>query len=188
MGSPPTAQALAQRARIVLRCAEGKTNTDVAAGLNLSKPTVGKWRSRFLERPWTVCWTSHDLERRAESLMLRWRESSGGGNTLEHALNGPALWAESEHHQPHMACLRAAASADPLFVEKVRDIVGLYLDPPDRALVMCVDEKTQIQAWTARGRCCPCAQARRRGAPMITFGMALPPCLPPQASPLGRIP
>ena len=47
---PKTAQALAQRARIVLRCAEGKTNTDVAAELNLSKPTVGKWRSRFLER------------------------------------------------------------------------------------------------------------------------------------------
>ena len=47
---PKTAQALAQRARIVLRCAEGETNTDVAAELNLSKPTVGKWRSRFLER------------------------------------------------------------------------------------------------------------------------------------------
>jgi hypothetical protein len=73
---------------------------------------------------------------------------------LEHAGHGEAERVEPERREPHLARLRAAASSgrdvklskDPLFIEKVRDIVGLYLNPPDRALVLCVDEKAQIQA------------------------------------------
>ena len=63
-------------------------------------------------------------------------------------------------------------SADPLFIEKVREIVGLYLNPPDRALDLCVNEKSQIQPWTAPGRFSPCARARPSGVPMITGATA----------------
>ena len=59
-------------------------------------------------------------------------------------------------------------SSDPFFIEKVRDVVGLYLNPTDRALVLCVDEKSQIQALTAPVHCCPCARDRWSGASTIT--------------------
>lgn len=159
---PKTAQALAQRARIVLACAEGKSNTAVAALLRLAKPTVGKWRSRFLERrldglldkpkpgaPRKI--TDADVERvvtlTLESLprdATHWstramaRRSGMSQSTICRIWHAFGL-------QPHRT-ESFKLSADPLFVEKVRDIVGLYLDPPDRALVLCVDEKAQIQA------------------------------------------
>ena len=69
-------------------------------------------------------------------------------------------------------------SADPFFIEKVRDIVGLYLDPPDRALVLCVDEKSQIQALDRTRPLLPCARARWSGAPMITCATAPRPSSP----------
>ena len=74
-----------------------------------------------------------------------------GRDPLEHPVHGPAQRAEPQHGQPHLAGLRIAtarrpSSSDPFFIEKVRDVVGLYLNPPDRALVLCVDEKSQIQA------------------------------------------
>ena len=70
-------------------------------------------------------------------------------------------------------------SSDPLFVEKVRDIVGLYLDPPDRALVLCVDEKSQIQALDRTQPLLPMRQGKPNGAPTITSGMARSRCSPP---------
>ena len=70
-------------------------------------------------------------------------------------------------------------SADPQFIDKVRDIVGLYLDPPERALVLCVDEKSQIQAWTAPPRPCPLCPPPRPGAPMTMSVTAPPACSPP---------
>ena len=185
---PKTAQALAQRARIVLRCAEGKTNTDVAAGLNLSKPTVGKWRSRFLERrldglldeprsgaPRRI--TDAEVER-VVTLTLEttpaeathWstrsmaRRSGLSRSTISRIWRAFAL-------QPHRT-ETFKLSADPLFVEKVRDIVGLYLDPPDRALVMCVDEKTQIQALDRTRPLLPMrpGQAERRTHDYVRHG------------------
>jgi DNA-binding NarL/FixJ family response regulator len=69
-----TGQALAQRARIILACAEGKTNTSVAERLRITKQMVGKWRTRFLDKRLMVCWTSHDPARRADSVMLKWDE------------------------------------------------------------------------------------------------------------------
>jgi hypothetical protein len=69
-------------------------------------------------------------------------------------------------------------STDPLFVEKVRDIVGLYLDPPDRALVLCVDEKSQIQALDVLSRCYRCAQGKSSGVRTTTNDMGQPRCSP----------
>ena len=159
---PKTAQALALRARLVLSCARGKNNTTVATELHTTKATVGKWRARFVERrldglldeprPGAPRKISDDQVERVLAL------------TLETSPTGATHWSTRSmaHHsglgkstvnriwrafglQPHRT-ETFKLSADPLFIEKVRDIVGLYLDPPDRALVLCVDEKTQIQA------------------------------------------
>ena len=159
---PKTAQALAVRARIVLACAEGRSNTAVATELHLAKPTVGKWRSRFLERrldglldeprpgvPRKI--TDADVERvvtmTLESLPANATHWSTRAMANRAGLSQSSIcriW-RAFALQPH----RTEAfklSADPLFVEKVRDIVGLYLSPPNKALVLCVDEKAQIQA------------------------------------------
>jgi transposase len=69
-------------------------------------------------------------------------------------------------------------STDPLFVDKVRDIVGLYLSPPEKALVLCVDEKSQIRPWTGRHRCCRWDPGRSNGAPTTMSVTEPPPCLP----------
>ena len=159
---PKTAQALAQRARIILGCADGNTNTSVTADLRVSKPTVGKWRARFLTqrldglldepRPGTPRKISDEDVERVVTLTLEttpadathWstrsmaRRSGLSRSTINLVWRAFAL-------QPHRT-ETFKLSTDPLFIEKVRDIVGLYLNPPDRALVMCVDEKAQIQA------------------------------------------
>jgi hypothetical protein len=71
-------------------------------------------------------------------------------------------------------------STDPQFIEKVRDVVGLYLNPPQAAMALCVDEKTQVQArWTAPPRSCRCCQASPSGRRMTTPGTARPTCTPP---------
>ena len=157
-----TAQALAQRARLILSCAAGKTNTRVAQELRLTKQTVGKWRTRFVTKrldglldeprpgaPRTV--TDADVE----AVLTRTLETKPpdathwstramaqacglSRNTIHRIWRAFAL-------QPHRT-ETFKLSKDPLFIEKVRDIVGLYLHPPDRALVLCVDEKSQIQA------------------------------------------
>lgn len=159
---PKTAQALAQRARMILACAEGKTNTAVAAELRVSKPTVGKWRSRFLERrvdglldeprPGTPRKIGDEDVERIVRLTLEttpadathWSTRSMARRTGLSRSTINRVW-RAFSLQPHRT-ETFKLSADPLFIEKVRDIVGLYLDPPDRALVLCVDEKSQIQA------------------------------------------
>ena len=185
---PKTAQALAQRARMVLECSKGKTNTVVAAELRVSQATVGKWRSRFLEsrldglvdearsgRPRTV--TDADVER-VVTLTLEttpkdathWstrsmaRRSGLSHNTVSRIWRAFAL-------QPHRT-ETFKLSADPLFIEKVRDIVGLYLNPPDRALVLCVDEKSQIQALDRTRPLLPLrpGQAERRTHDYVRHG------------------
>ena len=159
---PKTAQALSQRARIVLTCAEGMTNTAVAAVLGVSKPTVGKWRARFLEHrldgladaprtgaPRRI--TDADVER-VVTLTLEttppdathWSTRSMSRHVGLSRNSISRIW-RAFGLQPHRT-ETFKLSSDPLFIEKVRDIVGLYLNPPDRALVLCVDEKTQIQA------------------------------------------
>ena len=159
---PTTAQALALRSRIILRCSEGKTNTVVAGEIGLAKQAVGKWRARFIERrldglldeprpggPRSI--TDTDVER-VVTLTLEttpadathWSTRSMAARTGLSQSAISRIW-RAFALQPHRT-ETFKLSSDPLFIEKVRDIVGLYLNPPQRALVLCVDEKSQIQA------------------------------------------
>ena len=157
-----TAQALALRARIVLGCASGLSNKAVAAHERVSVQTVSKWRQRFLERgvdglldePRPGVPRKID-DAKVESIIVQTLESQPRGAThwstrsmARHSGISTSsvgrIW-RAFGLQPHRV-ETFKVSTDPLFVDKVRDIVGLYLNPPDRALVLCVDEKSQIQA------------------------------------------
>lgn len=157
-----TAQALALRARIVLRCAEGGENTTIARELKLARGTVTRWRLRFAElrlqglqdepRPGAPRRISDD---KIERVVVDTLESKPKGSThwstrdmakhsgLSHSTIG-RIW-RTFGLQPHRSDA-FQLSNDPMFIEKVRDIVGLYLDPPESAVVFCVDEKSQVQA------------------------------------------
>ncbi len=157
-----TAQALALRARIVLGCAEGKQNKEVAAGLRVDEATVGKWRRRFVDRrldglrdeprsgaPRTIddaeieaviVWTLESTPPAATHWSSRGMAKACGlsVSTVQRIWHAFGL-------QPHrMETFKL--STDPDFVAKVRDVVGLYVAPPAHAIVLCVDEKSQIQA------------------------------------------
>ncbi len=157
-----TSQALALRARIVLSCAGGVTNTAVAAELKLTKQTVGKWRSRFLlrrldglldePRPGAPRKISDAEVERAVVRTLETKPKDATHWSTRSLAKASGLSRSSVHRiwqafglRPHRT-ESFKLSTDPLLIEKVRDIVGLYLDPPDRALVLSVDEKPQIQA------------------------------------------
>src|SRR5437762_491596 len=159
---PTTAQALAQRARIVLACATGKHNGLVARDAHVTRQTVGRWRRRFIAKrlaglldeprpgaPRTI--TDAHVERVVRLTLETKPRAATHWSTRAMAqrcgLSQTAIsriW-RAFALQPHRA-ETFKLSKDPLFIEKVRDIVGLYLHPPDKALVLCVDEKTQIQA------------------------------------------
>jgi transposase len=162
MSRRKTAQALALRARIVLACASGKKNTQVAADLRIHPATVSKWRARFVAdrldglfdepRPGPARTITDD---QVEKVVIK---------TLEEKPVGTTHW--SSRQMADATGLSQSAivriwkafglqpwraesfklSADPLFIDKLYDICGLYLDPPERAVVLCVDEKSQIQA------------------------------------------
>src|SRR5918998_2024298 len=158
-----TGQALATRARIVLACAEpGSTNGGVAGALGVSRPTVALWRRRFAERglgglldeprpgaPRRI--TDEQVERAVTTTLeatpadaTHWSTRSLARATGLSQTAVCRIW-HAFALRPHRA-ETFKLSTDPLFVEKVRDIVGLYLAPPERALVLCVDEESQIQA------------------------------------------
>ena len=157
-----TAQALALRARIVLRAATGQSNTVTARELRVTKATVGKWRSRFVRdglqglldepRPGVPRQIS-DVQ--VEAVITRTLESAPRDATHWSTRSMATATGLSQSAisriwrafalQPHRV-ETFKLSKDPLFIDKVRDIVGLYLHPPDRALVLSVDEKSQIQA------------------------------------------
>ena len=159
---PKTAQAMAQRARLILACADGRSNTAVAHTLGVTRPTGGKWRARFLVKrldglldeprpgaPRRI--TDADVERVLTLTLESTPRDATHWSTRSLAracgLSQTAvcrIW-RAFALQPHRT-ETFKLSTDPLFIEKVRDIVGLYLSPPDRALVLCVDEKAQIQA------------------------------------------
>ena len=159
---PKSAQALALRSRIVLACAEGSPNSEVAARLGINKVTVGKWRARFVVR--RLAGLSDEprpgqprkiSDEQVEAVLVKTLESTPKDAThwstrsmaAASGLNQTAvsrIW-RAFGLKPH----RQEAfklSTDPQFVDKVRDVVGLYLNPPEAALVLCVDEKTQVQA------------------------------------------
>jgi transposase len=157
-----SAQAMAMRARIVLACAEGATNRAVAAELGVSEAMVGKWRRRFVAkrldglfdepRPGAVRTITDD---KVEAVIVKtleekpkdathWSTRSMAKATGMSQTAISRIW-RAFGLQPWRA-ESFKLSTDPLFVDKVKDIVGLYLDPPERAAVLCVDEKSQIQA------------------------------------------
>lgn len=157
-----SAQAHALRARIVLRCAEGLANQSVAQELRVTPQTVGKWRQRFVQRRVEGLLdeprpgTPRKLgDSQVEKVVVRTLESMPVDAThwsVRSMASATGLSSTSIHRiwkafqlQPHRT-ETFKLSADPQFVEKVRDIVGLYLNPPEKALVLCVDEKSQIQA------------------------------------------
>src|SRR5262245_17142690 len=159
---PKTAQALALRARIVLACATGVSNTTVATRFGVTKQMVGKWRARFVTRrldglldeprpgaPRRI--TDAEVEDVVrQTLEATPRDATHWSTRAMAAHSGLSqttirrIW-HAFALQPHRT-ETFKLSQDPLFIDKVRDIVGLYLAPPDKALVLCVDEKSQIQA------------------------------------------
>jgi transposase len=159
---PKSAQALALRSRIVLAAADGGGNSEVAQRLGVSRMTVGKWRARFVAerldglldeprpgRPRTVA------DEQVEAVITRTLETTPKDAThwstrslaAELGMSQSAvsrIW-RAFGLQPHRQD-SWKLSKDPQFIDKVRDVVGLYLDPPEAAVVLCVDEKSQIQA------------------------------------------
>lgn len=155
-------RALTYRARIVLLSADGKTNTAIADALELSRPTVGNWRTRYLAhgieglydelRPGRPRSIQDEAVARLIQRTTQSRPASATHWTVRSMAESCGVSKSTVQRiwklfglQPHRQ-KSFKISNDPFFVEKVRDIVGLYLDPPDKALVLCVDEKSQIQA------------------------------------------
>ena len=160
--TPSASQQEAMRARIVLRAADGATNTQIAAEVGVSLPTVGLWRRNFCERGLDGL---VDAPRSGRPRQIDDGEVARVlAKTLEPPPDGTTHWSvrrlaaatgispttvhriwRDHKLKPHRV-RSFKFSRDPQLIEKVIDVVGLYLDPPKGALVLCVDEKTQIQA------------------------------------------
>jgi transposase len=185
---PKSSQQLALRARIVLACDSSRTNQQVAGELRVTMQTVGKWRSRFVARrldglldelrpgaPRTV--SDEQVEKVITKTLETKPEHATHWNTRGMAkamgLSQTAIsriW-RAFNLQPHRT-ETFKLSTDPLFIDKVRDIVGLYLNPPDRAIVLCVDEKSQVQALDRSQPLLPMGpgQAERRTHDYVRHG------------------
>ena len=179
---PKTAQRAALRSKIVLRAAEGMASQEIAGRLGVTGATVGKWRERY--RLYGMKGLSDD-PRPGTPRNNHGCKGGGGsdadagkcapdGYSLEHTLTGAESGAEPERCGANMALFRITTapqrktfklSTDPLLVEKVRDIVGLYLNPPEHAIVLCVDEKSQVQALNRTQPILPLRPGRGDGAP-----------------------
>jgi transposase len=157
-----SAHALALRSKIILRCAEGLDNVVVGSGLGVTPATVGKWRRRFVAQgldglvdeprpggPRSVSDAQVEqvvvdtLERTPRDATHWSRSAMAAESGLSESTVG-RIW-RAFGLKPHLVDT-FKLSTDPLFIEKVRDVVGLYLNPPERAVVLCVDEKSGIQA------------------------------------------
>jgi len=157
-----SAQSLALRSRIVLGCADGLDNKAVATREGVSQPTVGKWRRRFVEfrldglcddprpgRPASI--TAEQVEdvliatlETTPSNATHWSRAKMARRSGISGSSVGRIWRAFEL-KPHRA-ETFKLSTDPLFVEKVYDVVALYLNPPEGAVVLSVDEKSQVQA------------------------------------------
>jgi transposase len=177
---PKSTQRLALRARIVLACADQPSNTAVAQRLGVCRATVGTWRSRFVARrlegltdeprpgaPRTV--TDEEVERVVTRTLeampanaTHWSTRRMAAASGLSASTIGRIW-RAFGLKPHRADT-FKLSADPFFVEKVRDVVGLYLSPPEKAIVLCVDEKPQVQALDRTQPVLPMAPARTERA------------------------
>lgn len=156
------ARSLSDRCRIVLRCADGLNSKEVAAEPGHSEHTVGKWRRRFAEH--RIEWLSDEYRAGRPRTVSDAQVAAVITRTLETTPKDATHWSIRSmaavtglSHttirriwtafglQPHRS-ETFKLSTDPLFVDKVQDIVGLYMAPPNRAIVLCVDEKSRIQA------------------------------------------
>src|ERR1700691_1713532 len=161
-GSRSLPHALVARAKVILWSAEGASNTEIADRLQWTKATVGKWRRRFLGRRVQGLYDElrpgrpRSIEDEQVAALLKRtlsrKPKAGTHWTVREAARASGISKSTVHRlfqafavQPHRS-RTFKLSNDPFFVEKVRDIAGLYLNPPDHALVLCVDEKSQIQA------------------------------------------
>ena len=153
---------LVRRAQIVLASARGESNTAIAERLGVSNPTICHWRKKWFEQGIVGLYgesrpgrpRTHDEETVAQLLrtVLDIKPIQGTHWTVRSAAAVTGLSKSTVARmlalfgvQPHRT-KSFKLSTDPLFVDKVKDIVGLYLNPPDNAIVLCVDEKSQIQA------------------------------------------
>ena len=157
-----SAQALALRSKIIMRCADGGDNVSVAAALGCSTATVGKWRRRFVadrldglvdeDRPGGPrSVTDEQVEQVVVATLERtprdathWSRSAMAAESGLSASTIGRIW-RAFGLKPHLVDT-FKLSTDPMFIDKVRDVVGLYLNPPERAIVLSVDEKSGIQA------------------------------------------
>jgi transposase len=167
-----TAQALALRSRIVLACAGGAAVSAVAGELGVSRATVAKWRSRFLAarldglgdepRPGRRRTVTDEHVERVITATLEQQPPNGDTHWSTRSMARSAGMSQSAISRiwrafglkPHIV-QTWKLSTDPQFIDKVRDVVGLYMRPPDNALVLCVDEKSQIQALDRTAPCLP---------------------------------
>jgi transposase len=184
-----SSQALALRCRIVLEAATGATNKDVAARLGIEPHTVSRWRARFIARrlegladeprpgaPRTI------TDERIEEVVVTTLEQLPPGGDTHWSTRSMAratglsqstisrIW-RAFGLKPHLV-QTWKLSADPQFIDKVRDVVGLYLDPPAKAVVLCVDEKSQMQALERTAPVLPLmpAASQRRSHDYIRHG------------------
>ena len=199
---PKTSQALALRARIVLVASQGWTNNEVAEQLDCNRATVGKWVSRFLESgpdglhdearpgaPRSI--TDADVE----AVIVKTLEETPANATHWSTRSMAEAMGMSQSAvsriwrafglKPHQT-ESFKLSPDPLFIDKVRDIVGLYLNPPDAAVVLCMDEKSQIQALDRAAPILPLLPGAPERVPMTTCTTGPPTSTPPWTWPRAR--
>jgi transposase len=192
---PTSSQALALRCRIVLACAEGLSNVEAGARLGAHEKTVGKWRARFLTRrlqglvdeprpgaPRMI--TDEQVEQVITTTLeetsadsTHWSTRSMARATGMSQTAIVRIW-RAFGLKPHLD-EAWKLSTDPQFIDKVRDVVGLYLNPPQAAVVLCVDEKSQIQALDPTAPILPLMPGTPNGAATTSPAMAPPTCMPP---------
>ena len=154
---------LNQRAKLVLACAAGESNSDVATRFKVTRATVGKWRQRFIDgriaglydelRPGAPRTISDERIAALVNSTLKTKPKDGSTHWSVRSMAEETGISKTSVHryfnafglQPHRQD-SFKLSTDPFFIEKLRDVVGLYLDPPENAIVFCVDEKSQCQA------------------------------------------
>jgi len=194
-----SAQSLALRSKVVLACADGGSNTAVAERLRCDRMTVGKWRARFLEhrldglldeprsgRPPTISVDQVEdvivatLETTPPNATHWTRAKMAERTGLSKSTIGE-IWRKFEI-KPHLVD-HFKLSTDPLFIDKLYDVVGLYLNPPEAAVVLCVDEKSQMQALQRSQPALPMMPGMPERRTHDYVGTAPPPCLPPSTSP-----
>jgi transposase len=197
-----SSQALALRCRIVLACASGASNQAVAERGGVSRPTVTKWRSRCVARrlegladeprPGAARTITDQQVEQVLVMTLEttpkdathWSTRSLAGHLGMSQSAISRIW-RAFGLKPHLVDT-FKLSTDPQFIDKVRDVVGLYLNPPEAAMVWCVDEKTQVQALDRTAPILPLLPGTPSGPPTTPPVTAPPTCTPPWMSPRAR--